>query len=232
MAPQLLPLHLFLQSGIKSINYHPPHPAPVLHIRNTLISEPFQVATWSVIAFTFLPTFIPLNPPPLCPLHCPTMAPLPLLNSFLSYSHTVTHMKALTAYTSICCNILSILLAIFNNIRTAGNFLPYWLEALILPFFKLNKSDNLTQKCCPIALTSCLCKLLKTGKPMPNVIPRIFFSIWIPSWLKHSWSTYMYWKLHHICLCTPGKGVWYCMALPHSLATIISWHTREHGCIH
>jgi len=56
---------------------------------------------------------------------------------------------------------LSFLLSIFNNIWTTGNFPPHWREAIVLPFLKPNKTGTLPQDYRPIALTSCLCKLME-----------------------------------------------------------------------
>ncbi len=53
---------------------------------------------------------------------------------------------------------LSFLLTLFNHIWLIGDFPPQWREALILLFLKPN---SLPQDYRPIALTSCICKLLE-----------------------------------------------------------------------
>ena len=118
MFPQLHHLHLFQLFGDGSINYQaniPPHPAPVLHIRDTLISEPVEVAnelgnyfsqvsSSSHLSQTFLP-LKPLRTAPLSPSPYPLMSPIMLLfllNSTLHYSRAATLMKALMAFTIVC----------------------------------------------------------------------------------------------------------------------------------
>lgn len=94
---------------------------------------------------------------------------------------------------------LSFLLAIFNNIWTDGNLPPHWLESLPT-FCKPNKSGILPQDYRPIALTSCLCKLLER---MVNLSLMWYLDrIWILSCSKHSRSTYTFWNLH-IFICKP-----------------------------
>ncbi len=56
---------------------------------------------------------------------------------------------------------LSFLLALFNRIWLTDDFPPPWREALILPFLKPNKPGSLSKDYHPIALVSCICKLLE-----------------------------------------------------------------------
>ncbi len=56
---------------------------------------------------------------------------------------------------------LTFLLALFNRLWTKGDFPPSWREAFIFPFVKPGKSGSLPNDYRPIALTSCLCKLLE-----------------------------------------------------------------------
>ncbi len=56
---------------------------------------------------------------------------------------------------------LTFLLVLFNHVWMKGDFPPSCREALILPFVKPGKSGSLPNNYCPIALTSCFCKLLE-----------------------------------------------------------------------
>ncbi len=56
---------------------------------------------------------------------------------------------------------LTFLLSFFNYVWTKGDFYPSWREALILPFVKSSKQGSFPNNYRPIALTSCLCKLLE-----------------------------------------------------------------------
>ena len=53
------------------------------------------------------------------------------------------------------------LLYLYNKVWTEGDFPPAWKIAIILPFLKPSKSGHLPSDYRPIALTSCLCKLLE-----------------------------------------------------------------------
>ena len=56
---------------------------------------------------------------------------------------------------------LSFLLKIYNRIFLNDIFPAAWRNAIVLPFLKPDKAPNLTTSYRPIALTSCLCKLLE-----------------------------------------------------------------------
>ena len=56
---------------------------------------------------------------------------------------------------------LVFLLNIYNEIWFSGYFPPEWRKAVVLPFLKPGKNPMLPQSYRPIALTSCLCKLLE-----------------------------------------------------------------------
>ena len=55
----------------------------------------------------------------------------------------------------------STLLTIYNTIWSSGYFPPEWRNAIILPFLKPGKDPFNPQSYRPIALTSCLCKLME-----------------------------------------------------------------------
>ena len=55
----------------------------------------------------------------------------------------------------------TLFLLIYYKIWSDGYFLPSWRVAIIIPFLKSGKNGHLPQDCHPIALTSCLCKLLE-----------------------------------------------------------------------
>ena len=56
---------------------------------------------------------------------------------------------------------LNTLLTIYNSIWSSGYFPTEWRDAVILPFLKPGKDPFLPQNYRPIALTSCLCKLME-----------------------------------------------------------------------
>lgn len=56
---------------------------------------------------------------------------------------------------------LSFLLALFNRIWSEGIFPQTWREAIVLPFLKKGKDAQHPSSYRPIALTSCVCKLLE-----------------------------------------------------------------------
>ena len=56
---------------------------------------------------------------------------------------------------------IAFLLSIYNKIWSEGVFPPAWREAIILPFLKPGKTGSQPQHYTPIALTSCLGKLLE-----------------------------------------------------------------------
>jgi len=56
---------------------------------------------------------------------------------------------------------LELLLTIFNNIWTGGIFPSIWQEAILIPVLKPGKDDADPNSYRPIALTSCVCKILE-----------------------------------------------------------------------
>ena len=159
---------------------HPPHPAPVLHIRDILISEPVEVANELGNYFSQVSSGSHLSPHFSSIKTIKERTPITFtLSSDESYNAPFSSSE-LNAALQSCRNThegpdgihyrmlrhlpsssLSFLLTIFNHIWTSGNFPSHWRDALILPFLKPNKSGTLPQDYRPIALTSCLCKLLE-----------------------------------------------------------------------
>lgn len=123
---------------------HPPHTAPVLHIRNTLISEPSQVATELAAYFSshlsphfyFIKTAKECTPSPILILYRTLPSPFSsaeLLSALLSCHNTHKDLDCIHYHPY----------TIKNNIWTIGNFPHHWLEALILPFLETNKYGTL-----------------------------------------------------------------------------------------
>jgi len=62
---------------------------------------------------------------------------------------------------NISDNALQLLIRVYNKVWCEGVFPSRWREAIILPFPKPNKPEHLVSSFRPIALTSCVCKLLE-----------------------------------------------------------------------
>ena len=58
-------------------------------------------------------------------------------------------------------NALKCLLDIYNNIWNSNFFPPEWRQAVVIPFLKPGKNLNDPSNYRPIALTSCICKLME-----------------------------------------------------------------------
>jgi ribonuclease HI len=69
------------------------------------------------------------------------------------------------------------LLELFNRIWRTGDFPPSWRHAIVLPFPKPGKDHSIATNYRPIALTSCLCKLMER---MVN-----FRLVWFLEYYKH-----------------------------------------------
>ena len=89
-------------------------------------------------------------------------------NSYMSFcNETVTsklfsiYLVFLDAFPIQAPQATAFLLAIYNKIWTTGHFPPAWTLAIILAILKSAKSGHLPQDYCPIALTSCLCKMFE-----------------------------------------------------------------------
>ena len=58
-------------------------------------------------------------------------------------------------------SVLEILLESYNKIWTTGSFPDCWREAIIIPLLKPGKDETNPNSYRPIALTSCLCKIME-----------------------------------------------------------------------
>jgi potassium voltage-gated channel Eag-related subfamily H protein 8 len=56
---------------------------------------------------------------------------------------------------------LSFLLSMYYRIWTKGSFPSRWGDATVIPVLKAGKDHSLSTSCCPIYLTSFVCKLLE-----------------------------------------------------------------------
>ena len=159
---------------------HPPLVAPVLTLPEGEIAEPIHVATELGSHFSRISSgsHLPLEFLALkstCELTSLTFT----LSSSSSYNSSFTLSELIYALrhcrnTSagpddihyqmlrhLSTTTTSFLLNLFNRIWLSGDFPPQWREALILPFPKPGTSGSSPQNYRPIALTSCICKVLK-----------------------------------------------------------------------
>ena len=159
---------------------HPPPSAPVLHLNDISIADPLQVATELGQYFSHISSGSHLSPHFQALKITRERTPITFsVSSSPSYNAPFT-VSELTSALKNCRNTcegpdgihnqmlrhllpasLTFLLALFNRIWKTGDFPPQWREALVLPFLKPNKSGTHPQDYRPIALTSCLCKLLE-----------------------------------------------------------------------
>ena len=68
---------------------------------------------------------------------------------------------------------LPILLKVFNHVWESGCFPPSWREAIVIPIPKPGKDHSDPGNFRPIALTSCLCKMMERMINTPHVVPRV-----------------------------------------------------------
>ena len=159
---------------------HPPTPSPALHTPHEVLAEPLQVATelgsfFSQVSDTsqLSPRFTALKAarertPVVFPLSSAECYNVPFSSSELD-SALQSCRNTCEGPDGIHYQMLrhlsppsqSFLLALFNRVWVTGDFPPQWREALILPFLKPNKPGTQPQHFRPIALTSCVCKLLE-----------------------------------------------------------------------
>ncbi|GFN84374.1 RNA-directed DNA polymerase from mobile element jockey [Plakobranchus ocellatus] len=88
------------------------------------------------------------------PNPCPSSSPLTS-----SDSDTLSFTRQLLRHLPESC--LHTLLKLFNNIWTTGDISPSWREASVVPIPKPGKDPSDRSNYRPIALTSCLCKILE-----------------------------------------------------------------------
>ena len=159
---------------------HPPYQAPVLHINNEDIAETKRVADELGAYFSHISSGSHLSPQFATIKAARERNPIKFtLSSTESYNIPFTIIELQTALHS-CRNTCEgpdglhyqmirhlppisfvFLLTLFNRIWSSGDFPPIWREAIVLPFLKPNKTGTLPQDYRPIALTSCLCKLME-----------------------------------------------------------------------
>ena len=174
------PLSAIWRKVHKLSGKHPPLNAPVLKIQNTSIADPLKIANTLGSHFSQISSGSHLTPQ----FHNlkSTKERTPITFSLSSETHynSPFTISELTSALHSCHNTregpdhihylmlkhlppssLTFLLALFNRVWTKGDFPPSWREALILPFVKPGKSGSLPNDYRPIALTSCLCKLLE-----------------------------------------------------------------------
>ena len=159
---------------------HSPVKAPVLTVHNTSIADPLQVANTLGSHFSQISSGSHLTPQ----FHTlkSTKERTPITFSLSSEEHynSPFSLTELTSALHACHNTregldhihylmlkhlptssLTFLLALFNRVWIKGDFPPSWREALVLPFVKPGKLGSHPNDYRPIALTSCLCKLLE-----------------------------------------------------------------------
>ena len=159
---------------------HPPPVAPVLRLPRGDVAEPLQVATELGSYFSHVSSGSHLSPTFAALKIARERSPISFsLSSAASYNAPFTPSELVSALK--CCRntsagpdgvhymmlrrlpalSMTFLLALFNRVWLSGDFPPQWREALVLPFLKPGKSGALPQDYRPIALTSCVCKLLE-----------------------------------------------------------------------
>ena len=69
---------------------------------------------------------------------------------------------------------LDVMLQLFNKIWFTGDIPPSWLHSIVVPVPKPNKPAHLPSSCCPISLTSNVCKLFEKND---CVSPQLVFGV-------------------------------------------------------
>ena len=164
----------------KLSNKHLPSPSPVLQLNNESIADPVQVATALGSHFSEISRGIHLSAAfrshkvqaECVPVQFALSADEPYNAPFST--HELYDVLQTCKNTSegldgihyrmlkhLSSEAVSFLLALFNSIWNQGVFPPSWKVALIIPFLKPSKSGQSPNDYRPIALTSCLCKVLE-----------------------------------------------------------------------
>ena len=159
---------------------HPPSFAPVLRLPQGDIAEPLQVATELGSFFSSVNSGSHLSPEFAAFKAARERTSITFtLSSTASYNTPFSSSELISALK--CCRntsagpdgvhyqmlrhlptiSLTLLLTLFNHVWLTGDFPPQWRNAFILPFLKSNKFGALPQDYRPIALISCVCKLLE-----------------------------------------------------------------------
>lgn len=159
---------------------HPPLHAPVLKVSNSTIAEPLAVANALGSHFSKISSGSHLTPQFLTLKSIKERTPITFSLSSTAHYNSPFSLSELTSALQSCRNTregldhihysmlkhlppssLTFLLALFNRIWSLGDFPPSWREALVLPFVKPGTTGSLPCEYRPIALTSCLCKLME-----------------------------------------------------------------------
>ena len=159
---------------------HPPQPSPALHMPHAIIAEPLQVATELGSFFSQVSDTSQLSPQfsalKAARERTPIVFPLSSTEHYNAPFSSSEFASALQSCRNTCEGPDGIhyqmlrhlspaaqlfLLTLFNRVWMTGDFPPQWREALIFPFLKQNKPGTQPQHFRPIALTSCVCKLLE-----------------------------------------------------------------------
>lgn len=159
---------------------HPPMKAPVLTVRNTSVADPIHVANTLGSHFSQISSGSHLTPQFHTLKSAMERNPITFTLSSEPHYNSPFSLTELTSALRTCHKTregldhihylmlkhlppssLIFLLALFNRVWSEGDFPPSWREALVLPFVKPGKSGSSPSEYRPIALTSCLCKLLE-----------------------------------------------------------------------
>ena len=159
---------------------HVPPPSPVLSLGGLSVADTSQVADALGQHFSNISTGSHLSPAFRRIKSVSETVPISFSLSSIGAINAVFSPRELSSALQSCGNTsegldgihylmlkhlppcaLSYLLSLYNQIWTTGFFPPEWRQAIILPFLKAGKSGHQPQDYRPIALTSCLCKLLE-----------------------------------------------------------------------